>query len=97
MGLAAAAVLGPAAASGLARAAKKRLAGEASSEDAFWFYVGEPTQVFGLEDYALIGQINPGNWYLCRGVFEDWAQMKDEDSDLEGWVSADAVHRAEPS
>ena len=93
--MAAAAVLGPAALGSLTKAVKKRASGAAPSAGAFWFYVSQPTPVFGIDDHRTVaGQLQPGSWFLARDTYGKWLHVEDKASGLEGWISSEAAQAA---
>ncbi len=95
MGLAAAAILGPAALASLGRAAKNRMSGAVPAGGQFWFYVTQPTAVFGIEAYNdVVGELTPGDWFLAQGRHDEWVHVSDEATGIEGWVSGESAHPA---
>jgi hypothetical protein len=95
--IAAGAVLGPAAVGSLARAVQKRSSGAPSDDGPYWFYVDEPTPMFGLEEYREVGEAVPGSWYLAVGTYGDWVHASDQQSMVEGWIAARAAKPAPTS
>ncbi len=95
VGMAAGVVLTPALVGSLERAAKERSSGAASTTASFWFYVTEPTPLFGLEDYStVVGELSPGSWYLAQGTHGEWVHAVDSATNVEGWVAGPAAQPA---
>ena len=94
MGLAAAGVLGPVALGSLAKAVQKRANSEPGTGNEYWFYVDQPTPMFGLEDYERVtAELSPGTWYLAKDAYDEWVHVVDEGAGLEGWIAGGAVKR----
>ena len=79
----------------LARAAQKHSDGETPAGGVYWFYVGQPTPMFGLTDFErVIAQLIPGTWYLAKATYHEWVHAADENSNMEGWIAGWAVEPA---
>jgi len=95
VGMAAGAVLTPPLVESLKKAAKGRSSGAASTTASFWFYVAQPTPLFGLEDYStVVGELSPGSWYSAQGTHGEWVHAVDSATNVEGWVAGPAAHPA---
>jgi hypothetical protein len=95
VGMAAGALLSPALVESLRKAAKGRSKGVASTTASFWFYVTQPTPLFGLEDAStVVGELSPGSWYLAQGTHGEWVHAVDGATSVEGWVAGPAAQPA---